>query len=117
SRDFMFEIMSALTVLAATWSRIAQDYFVWATDEFRLIDFPDSVAGTSSIMPQKKNPVVLEYLKGRAGKIVGMFAGAMTSLKTTNFSHTGDANRESLAGFGEMVRECHDALTMLNLVL
>ena len=117
SRDFMFEVMAAVTLLATTWSRIAQDYFVWATDEFRLIDFPDSVAGTSSIMPQKKNPVVLEYLKGRSGKIIGMFTGAMAGLKGTNFSHTGDANRESVAGFGEMLRECRDGLLLLELVL
>jgi len=117
SRDFIFEIMATLTLLATTWSRIAQDYFVWATDEFRLIDFPDSVAGTSSIMPQKKNPVVLEYLKGRSGKIIGMFTGAMAGLKGTNFSHTGDANRESVAGFGEMLRECRDGLVLLELVL
>ncbi|MGE4371183.1 MAG: argininosuccinate lyase [Burkholderiaceae bacterium] len=117
SRDFMFETMAALTLLATTWSRIAQDYFVWGTDEFRLIDFPDSVAGTSSIMPQKKNPVVLEYLKGRSGKIIGLFTGAVAGLKGTNFSHTGDANRESIAGFGEMIRECLDGLVLLNLVL
>lgn len=117
SRDFMFEVMAAITLLATTWSRIAQDYFVWGTDEFRLIEFPDSVAGTSSIMPQKKNPVVLEYLKGRSGKILGLFTGAMAGLKGTNFSHTGDANRESIAGFAEMVRECKDGLALLRLVL
>lgn len=54
SRDFMFEVMTSLTLLATTWNRIAQDYFVWSTDEFSPIYFPDSVAGTSSIMPQKK---------------------------------------------------------------
>lgn len=117
SRDFIFEIMAALTLLATTWSRIAQDYFVWSTDKFGLIHFSDSVAGTSSIMPQKKNPVVLEYLKGRAGKVLGLFTGAMASLKGTNFSHTGDANRESIAGFAEMIQECQYGLELLNLVI
>lgn len=64
SRDFALESMAQMTLLAVFWSRVAQDFFVWSTHEFALIDFPDSVAGTSSIMPQKKNPVVLEYLKG-----------------------------------------------------
>ena len=117
SRDFVFEVMGALTVLAATWSRVAQDYFVWATDEFGLIEFPDSVAGTSSIMPQKKNPVVLEYLKGRSGHVLGLFTGAITAVKGTNFSHTGDANRESVAGFWEAGRECLNALKLLRLVI
>lgn len=117
SRDFIFEIMASLTLLATTWSRIAQDYFVWSTDEFGLIHFPDSIAGTSSIMPQKKNPVVLEYLKGRAGKVLGLFTGAIASLKGTNFSHTGDANRESIAGFPEMIQECQYGLELLKQVI
>lgn len=54
SRDFLFEVLGTLSLLAATWSRVAQDYFLWTTDEFNLFEFPDSVAGTSSIMPQKK---------------------------------------------------------------
>jgi argininosuccinate lyase len=117
SRDFLFEIMGALTMLATTWSRIAQDYFVWVTDEFRLIDFPDSVAGTSSIMPQKKNPVVLEYLKGRAGHMIGMFTTAMSVQRASQFSHTGDANRESVANFADMCDECVKALKVLDLVV
>jgi argininosuccinate lyase len=117
SRDFLFEIMGSLTMLATTWSRIAQDYFVWVTDEFRMIDFPDSVAGTSSIMPQKKNPVVLEYLKGRAGHFVGMFTTAMTVQRASQFSHTGDANRESVAHFADMCDEAVKALKILDLVV
>lgn len=117
SRDFMFELMSDITLLAATWSRIAQDYFVWSTDEFNLIEFPDSVAGTSSIMPQKKNPVVLEYLKGRAGKLLGIYTGAVAGIKGTNFSHTGDANRESISEFSEMIQDCLGSLELLELVL
>lgn len=117
TRDFLFEAFGALALLASTWSRIAQDYFVWCTDEFGLIDFPDSVAGTSSIMPQKKNPVVLEYLKGCAGRIIGAQTGALAALKGTNFSHTGDANRESIANFWSSGAECLGALKLLALVV
>ncbi|MEI2418573.1 argininosuccinate lyase [Orrella sp. JC864] len=117
SRDFAFEVLGALAVLAATWSRIAQDYFVWSTDEFGLVDFPDSVAGTSSIMPQKKNPVVLEYLKGRAGQVLGQYTAAIAALKGTNFSHTGDANRESIGAFWPAVQDSLASLRLLRLVL
>lgn len=117
SRDFILESLSHLNLLAVFWSRVAQDYFVWSTHEFNLIDFPDSVAATSSIMPQKKNPTVLEYLKGRSGHIVGLLMGASVSIKGTNFSHTGDGNREGTRGFWEAADESLRCLKLLKLVL
>lgn len=117
SRDFMIESLSHLSLLAVFWSRVAQDYFVWSTHEFSLIDFPDSVAATSSIMPQKKNPTVLEYLKGRSGHIVGLLMGASVTIKGTNFSHTGDANREGTRGFWEAAEESLRCVKLLDLVL
>ncbi|RRV10283.1 argininosuccinate lyase [Pseudomonas sp. v388] len=117
SRDFMIESLSHLSLLAVFWSRVAQDYFVWSTHEFSLIDFPDSVAATSSIMPQKKNPTVLEYLKGRTGHIVGLLMGASITIKGSNFSHTGDANREGTRGFWEAADESLRCLKLLDLVL
>lgn len=117
SRDFIIESLSHLSLLSVFWSRVAQDYFVWSTHEFSLIDFPDSVAATSSIMPQKKNPTVLEYLKGRTGHIVGLLMGASVTIKGTNFSHTGDANREGTRGFWEAAEESLRCLKLLDLVL
>lgn len=117
SRDFAWELMSAMTIAAVTWSRIAQDYFVWATPEFGLIDFPDSVAGTSSIMPQKKNPVVLEYLKGKGAHLTGLLTAALATVKGTNFSHTGDGNRESMRAFWECAEECLRSAQLVTLVI
>jgi argininosuccinate lyase len=117
SRDFILESLSHLNLLAVFWSRVAQDYFVWSTHEFSLIDFPDSVAATSSIMPQKKNPTVLEYLKGRSGHITGLLMGASMTIKGSNFSHTGDANREGTRGFWEAAEESLRCLKLLELVL
>jgi argininosuccinate lyase len=117
SRDFILESLSHLSLLSVFWSRVAQDYFVWSTNEFGLIDFPDSVAATSSIMPQKKNPTVLEYLKGRCGHIVGLLMGASITIKGSNFSHTGDANREGTRGFWEAAEESLRCLKLLDLVL
>ncbi|MBD1587155.1 argininosuccinate lyase [Pseudomonas typographi] len=117
SRDFILESLSHLSLLAVFWSRVAQDYFVWSTHEFALIDFPDSVAATSSIMPQKKNLTVLEYLKGRSGHIVGLLMGASMTVKGTNFTHTGDGNREGTRGFWEAAEETLRCLKLLALVL
>ncbi|SPA40821.1 Argininosuccinate lyase [Cupriavidus taiwanensis] len=117
SRDFAWEMLAAITIGAVSWGRVAQDLYVWATPEFGLIDFPDSVAGTSSIMPQKKNPVVLEYLKGKGGHMIGLLTGALAALKGSHFTHSGDGNRESMRGFWEAGDECLRCLSLLRLVI
>jgi argininosuccinate lyase len=117
SRDFLLESISDMSLLAILWSRVAQDYYVWTTHEFGLIEFPDSVATTSSIMPQKKNPVVLEYLKGRTGHIVGALMAASMGIKGTHFSHSGESSREGISGFWETAREVVRCLELFDLVL
>lgn len=117
SRDFMLEIAAHMSLIAVFWSRVAQDFYVWATHEFGLIDFPDSVATTSSIMPQKKNHVVLEYLKGRAGHVLGGFVSAATGVKGTNFSHSGESSRVAVGGIWETAKDVLRCLDLLDLVL
>ncbi|MNS57236.1 Argininosuccinate lyase 1 [compost metagenome] len=117
SRDFAWELMSAMTIASLTWGRIAQDFYVWATPEFGLIHFPDRVAGTSSIMPQKKNPVVVEYLKGKTSHLIALFTGSMTAVKGTHFTHSGDGNRESMRSFWESADECIRCLALFRLIL
>lgn len=117
SRDFLLESISDMSLLAILWSRVAQDYYVWTTHEFGLIEFPDSVATTSSIMPQKKNPVVLEYLKGRCGHIVAALVAATMGIKGTHFSHSGESSREGISGFWDTAREVVRCLELFDLVL
>jgi len=117
SRDFALEVLASLSLLSLTWTRLAQDFFVMTTHEFQTIEFPDRVAGTSSIMPQKKNPVVLEHLKGRAGQMVGTLVSAMMAVKATNFTNTIDGNREALRGFWDSAEETRRCLALVDLIL
>lgn len=117
SRDFALELLSAMSVLAVTWSRVAQDYYVWCTHEFQMVEFPDSVASTSSIMPQKKNPVVLEHLKGRAAAVIGQMATGMMNSRALNFTHTGDGSRETVRALWTAGKEALDCLKLLGLAI
>src|SRR3546814_2851752 len=78
-----------------TCSRMVQDFYIWSTSEFGYLSFPDRVASTSSIMPQKKNPAVLEYLRGKTGHLIGLTSAALATVKSTHFTHSGDSSRES----------------------
>jgi argininosuccinate lyase len=117
SRDFGLELLANLSQIAIGWSRAAQDYFVMVSHEFQTIEFPDRVTGTSSIMPQKKNPVVLEHLKGKTGHLLGLFVSASTALKGTNFTNTIDGNRESMRAVFEATEEAKRCLSLFDLVV
>ena len=117
SRDFAWEAMSAMAILAVNWGRVAQDFHVWSTLEFGLITFPDRVSGTSSIMPQKKNPAVLEFLKGKSSHVIALLMNALVAVKGTHFSHSGDGNRESIRAFWECGDETLRGLSLLGLMI
>lgn len=117
SRDFALELLGDLSQIAIGWSRVAQDYFVMVSHEFGTVEFPDRVTGTSSIMPQKKNPVVLEHLKGKAGHLLGLYVASATAIKGTNFTNTIDANREGMRALWEAGEETLRCLPLFDLVI
>ena len=69
SRDYCLEIISAMAIASCTLSRLAYDLYIWSTPEFGYIEVDDSCAVCSSIMPQKKNPMTLEHIKGKAAHL------------------------------------------------
>jgi argininosuccinate lyase len=86
SRDFLLEVLAAVTIFATDVSRMVADLIVWSSLEFGLLELPDAFAATSSIMPQKKNPDVLEVVRARMSRIQGRFtsvAASLTSLPST----------------------------------
>ncbi len=80
SRDFVLEILGICAVLASDLARICQDLIFYSSADVGLIELPDQFASTSSIMPQKKNPDVLEVIRARCGRVAGNFASAVTTL-------------------------------------
>jgi argininosuccinate lyase len=81
SRDFILETLADLTLLATDVSRMTEDLIVWSSPDFGIIDLPESFAFTSSIMPQKKNPDVLEVIRARMSHILGNFVASASILK------------------------------------
>ncbi|MFM0737047.1 argininosuccinate lyase [Paraburkholderia xenovorans] len=117
SRDFALELSATLSILMITCSRMVQDFYIWSTPEFGYLSFPDSVASTSSIMPQKKNPVVLEFLRGKTGHLIGLTSAAFTTVKSTHFTHSGDSSRESTRTCWESCEEALKALELMKLLV
>jgi argininosuccinate lyase len=82
SRDFILETQSVLTLLAVNLSRLAEDLIIWSSPEFGTVELPDEFTSTSSIMPQKKNPEVLEVIRARASYALGDFVASAAALKS-----------------------------------
>jgi len=82
SRDFILETQSALALLAVDLSRLAEDLIIWSSAEFGTVELPDEFTSTSSIMPQKKNPEVLEVIRARASYALGDFVAATAAVKS-----------------------------------
>jgi len=81
SRDFLLETLAALSIMAVNLSHFIEDLIIWSSIEFGLIDIPSEFTSTSSIMPQKKNPDVLEVMRARMGLILSDFIASSIILK------------------------------------
>lgn len=81
SRDFMVEAACVCSILMAHLSRMAEDLILWSTSEFGFVELPDELASPSSIMPQKRNPCLLELARAKAGRVSGLLQSLQSMLK------------------------------------
>jgi len=89
-RDFAVELIAVLASLNVHLSRLAEDLILWVTEEFGLLVMDDAVATGSSLMPQKKNPDVLELVRGQAGFVIGQLTALLTVLKGLPLAYNRD---------------------------
>jgi len=89
-RDFVLDFLYSASVCSLHISRIAEELIIWNSDGFNLITLSDKVVTGSSIMPQKKNPDPLEYLRGKAGGTFGNLFSMLTILKGLPLSYFKD---------------------------
>jgi argininosuccinate lyase len=81
ARDFLLETTSAVATYYSTCSRLAEEFILWSSYEFQTITLDDGFAMGSSMMPQKKNPGMLELIRGRTGRVDGLNNAAFTMIK------------------------------------
>ena len=89
-RDFVLDFLYSISVCSMHISRIAEELIIWNSDGFNLINLSDKVVTGSSIMPQKKNPDLLEYLRGKSGITFGNLFSMFTILKGLPLSYFKD---------------------------
>src|SRR5712671_3954308 len=98
-RDFALDYLFALTGIATHLSRLAEDFVIFASQEFSYVILPDEFSPGSSLMPQKKNPDAWELLRGKTGRITGTLSALLSTFKGLPTSYQRDLQEDKEALF------------------
>ena len=107
-RDFALDYLFALMGIATHLSRLAEDFVIFASQEFSYAILPDEYSTGSSLMPQKKNPDCWELIRGKTGRITGALLGLLTTLKGLPTSYQRDLQEDKEALF-----DAHDQVASM----
>jgi argininosuccinate lyase len=105
-RAFLTEVLAALSILWMHLSRLAEDFVLWNSEPFGLIELDDRFATGSSLMPQKKNPDVFELLRGRAGIVFGHLIALLTVQKGLPLCYQRDLQEDKPGVFDAFRKTC-----------
>ncbi|MGC8868845.1 MAG: argininosuccinate lyase [Sulfurihydrogenibium sp.] len=94
SRDFALEFLSNGAICMANMSRFAEDMIIYSSSEFSFVELPDKLTTGSSIMPQKKNPDVLELIRGKTGRVYGNLVSLLTTVKGLPLAYNRDLQED-----------------------
>lgn len=117
SREFVLRLLAAASVLGVSLARAGHDLAIWTSEEFGLLRIPDDLVGSSSMMPQKRNPFVLEHLQGRATASIGGFAAAASAMVTAGYTNAIAVGTEAVRQLWPGLHNTTDAVTLLRLVV
>ena len=98
-RDFLVEFVFCLSLIAAHLSTWAEEWIIWFTTEFSFLSLPDAYTTGSSIMPQKRNPDVLELIRGRTARVMGAVPQLLILIKSLPMAYNRDLQEDKLAMF------------------
>ncbi|RME08649.1 MAG: argininosuccinate lyase [Aquificota bacterium] len=114
-RDFILDVLYACAVCGMHLSRLSEDLILWSTEEFGFIDLPDRLCTGSSIMPQKKNPDVLELIRGKTGRLYGNLMSLLTMLKGLPMAYNRDLqeDKEPLFDSLKTIKDCLEGMRLV----
>ncbi len=114
-RDFAVESVFVLTMIAEHLAGWAEEWVLWSTQEFSFLALPDKLCTGSSIMPQKKNPDVLELIRGRSARVIGALTTFLVLLKGLPLAYNRDLqeDKEPLFDAFDTVEACLDLASLV----
>lgn len=98
-RDYLLELLGALSIIAMHLSRFCEEIIIWNTNEYRFVEIDDSYSTGSSIMPQKKNPDIAELIRGKSGRVYGALVSLLTTMKGLPLAYNKDMQEDKELAF------------------
>ncbi len=93
-RDYIIELLSALSTIMMHLSRLSEEVIIWNSNEYRFIELDDAYSTGSSIMPQKKNPDIAELVRGKTGRVYGALISILTTMKGLPLAYNKDMQED-----------------------
>ncbi len=115
-RDFVVEFLSASALIMMHLSRLSEELILWSSQEFNFICFDESYCTGSSIMPQKKNPDIVELGRGKAGRVYGALISVLTMLKGLPLAYNKDMQEDKEPLF-DVIKTLRQTLTIYSPLL
>jgi argininosuccinate lyase len=115
-RDYIVELISALSLIMVHLSRLAEELILWSSEEFQYVELDDAYCTGSSMMPQKKNPDIPELVRGKSGRVFGSLVGLLTMLKALPLSFNKDMQEDKEALF-DAVETSENCLVLMRDVI
>ena len=98
-RDYLIELLAALSTISMHLSRFCEEIIIWNTNEYRFVEIDDSYSTGSSIMPQKKNPDIAELIRGKSGRVYGALVSLLTTMKGLPLAYNKDMQEDKALSF------------------
>lgn len=112
-RDYVIELLSALSTIAMHLSRFSEEIIIWNTNEYGFVEIDDAYSTGSSIMPQKKNPDIAELVRGKTGRVYGALVSILTTMKGLPLAYNKDMQEDKELTFDaiDTVKGCLSLFT------
>ena len=98
-RDYLIELLSALSTIMIHLSRFSEEIIIWNCNEYQFIELDDGYSTGSSIMPQKKNPDIAELVRGKTGRVYGALIALLTTMKSLPLAYNKDMQEDKEGTF------------------
>ena len=112
-RDYLIELLSALSTIMMHLSRFCEEIIVWNSNEYQFIEIDDAYSTGSSIMPQKKNPDIAELVRGKTGRVYGALISLLTTMKGIPLAYNKDMQEDKELAF-DAIDTVKDCLSLFN---
>ncbi len=110
-RDYLIELLSALSIIMMHLSRFSEEVIIWNSNEYQFVEIDDAYSTGSSIMPQKKNPDIAELVRGKTGRVYGALMALLTTMKGIPLAYNKDM-QEDKEGVFDAVDNVKGCLTL-----